>query len=182
MNIVLIGGPGSGKGTLAKQLKNRVDFYTISPGELYRKEANEGTEFGIKARDEYWGAGNLCPDEMTNELVKNTINKLGDKSFIFDGYPRTKIQAEYLDSIIDIDFILDLISSKDVVVKRLLKRATIENRPDDTREIIEQRFDVYQTNMNGLVSYYWGDERYHTVDADGTMDDTLRLALNILKI
>jgi len=98
MNIVILGGAGAGKGTLAKQLQKKHGYFPLAPGELYRKEAELKTEFGLRAKS-YWGDGNLCPDEMTNELVKNTISRFIRATFIFDGYPRTAVQAKYLDSI-----------------------------------------------------------------------------------
>jgi len=179
-NIVLLGCPGAGKGTLAKQLEELFRKCIITPGELYRKEAELGTEFGLRAK-EYWGDGNLCPDEMTNELVKKTIYTWATHGgFIFDGYPRTAIQAEYLDSITDIHLVLDIYISDDMAIKRLLRRATIENRPDDTEEIIRQRLAVYHNNNDAIVDYYDGEERYHKVNGEGTPKDTMDLAVQII--
>jgi adenylate kinase len=180
VNIVLLGAPGSGKGTLAKQLEEIFKMRVITPGELYRKEAELGTEFGLRAQA-YWGDGNLCPDEMTNELMRKTI-KTGATYIgqIFDGYPRTIVQAEYLDSITQIDLVFDISISDDVAVKRLLRRATIENRPDDTEEIIQQRLNVYHTNNDSIVQYYSGDERYKKIFGEGTPKDTKGLAVHII--
>ena len=98
-NIVLLGCPGAGKGTLAKQLEETFKMCVVTPGELYRKEAAAGTEFGLRAK-EYWGDGNLCPNEMTNELMRKTVEvAVTHLGWIFDGYPRTAVQSEYLDSI-----------------------------------------------------------------------------------
>lgn len=184
-DMVLLGCPGAGKGTLAKQLETRFQKFIITPGELYRKEAELGTEFGLKAK-EYWGDGNLCPDEMTNELIRKTVNSWipNDRvpmncGFVFDGYPRTVEQAKYLDSILNIHLVLDISISDDVAVQRLLRRATIENRPDDTEEIIRQRLAVYHKNNGAIVDYYQG-ERYCALNGEGTPEETLDLAAQII--
>lgn len=184
-NIVLLGCPGAGKGTLAKQLEEIFEMRVITPGELYRKEAELGTEFGLRAKS-YWGNGNLCPNEMTNELIKRTVNTYShygacNGGLIFDGYPRTAVQAEYLDSITNIGLVLDLSLTDDAAAKRLLRRATIENRPDDTEEIIQQRLSVYHTNNGAIVQHYNGEERYHKVDGSGTPQDTMDIAVQIIK-
>lgn len=177
MYIVLLGGPGAGKGTLAKQLHEGYGFFLLSPGELYRKEADLGTEFGLKAKNEYWGAGNLCPNEMTNELVLRTLNSVALKmnNIIFDGYPRTYEQAIYLNSITNIDLVLDISAGEDVVVRRLLRRATIENRSDDTEEIIKNRLTVYNSNNAKILEYYKKNNRYQLIDGAGSPQDTLDL-------
>jgi adenylate kinase len=180
INIVLLGCPGAGKGTLAKQLEETFKMHVVTPGELYRKEAELGTDFGLRAKA-YWADGNLCPDEMTNELMRKTI-ETGTTYIgrIFDGYPRTVVQAEYLDSITQIDLVFDISISDDIAVKRLLRRATIENRPDDTEEIIQQRLNVYHTNNDSIVQYYSGDKRYNKIYGEGTPKDTMDLVVQIL--
>ncbi len=180
MNIILLGGPGAGKGTLAKQLRKKYNYFLLAPGELYRKEAELKTEFGLKA-ESYWGDGNLCPDEMTNELVKKTINGLfKSTAFIFDGYPRTDVQAKYLDNICQIDLVLDLLVDDDIITKRLLKRKEIENRSDDTEEIIKQRLKVYHNNNEPIVDYYHTSHRYIGLDSSGTILETFYSAQNII--
>lgn len=182
MNIVLLGGPGAGKGTLANQLQKKYgDYFLLSPGSLYRKEAQLGTEFGLKARDEYWGKGNLCPDEMTNQLVWQTIKGLCSPNVIFDGYPRTVTQAKYLDGIIQIDNILDIVISDKIAIQRLLRRSKIENRPDDTEAVIKQRLEVYHSNNSQIIEYYITSGRYFKVDGEGTPKDTLVLVEQILR-
>jgi len=179
-NIVLLGCPGAGKGTLAKQLESTFHKCIVTPGELYRKEAELGTEFGLRAK-EYWGDGNLCPDEMTNELIKNTVNSwVTHGGYIFDGYPRTAVQAEYLDSITNIRLVLDLFISDSMAIKRLLRRATIENRPDDTEEIIQQRLAVYHKNNGAIIQYYENEARYNKINGEGTPKETMDLACQIM--
>jgi len=172
MNIILLGKIGCGKSTLAKQLEP-FGYMLLMPGTLYRNEYKNKTIFGIRAQA-YWGDGNLCPDEMTNELMKNTIEKIGKDNLIFDGYPRTLIQAQFLDNIVAINFIIDLDIPDDISVKRLLKRREIENRPDDTEEIIRQRLNVYHTNNDAIIKYYSSDlARYKLINADRPREDVL---------
>jgi adenylate kinase len=171
MNIVLLGCPGAGKGTLAKQLQKEHSFYILSPGDLYRKEANLKTEFGLKAKA-YWGGGNLCPEEMTNELVQNTLKGLPGMSIIFDGYPRTLPQSQFLDTISLVQLVFDLHIEDDVSVARLLRRREIENRPDDTEEIIRQRLKVYHSNNDAILNYYINDiKRYRLIDSNKSKQD-----------
>lgn len=180
MGIVLLGCPGVGKGTLAKQLEEIFKMCIVTPGELYRKEAADGTEFGLRAK-KYWGDGNLCPDEMTNELMRRTVSTgVTHGGWIFDGYPRTAIQAKFLDSITNIRLVFDLSITDELAVKRLLRRATIENRPDDTKEIIQTRLNVYHTNNNAIMQYYKGEERYCKLNGSGTPKDTMDLAVQVI--
>ena len=173
-NIVLLGMIGSGKSTLATQLES-FGFLVLAPGRLYRSEYEQKTEFGLKAYS-YWGNGNLCPDEMTNELMQNIMVAAGSNNLIFDGYPRSKRQAEFLDVHCKIPLVLDLSVSEDTAIKRLLKRKEIDNRSDDTEEIIRQRFIVYNKNNKDMVSYYLNEGpkyRYRLIDAESTIKDTL---------
>lgn len=180
-NIILLGKVGSGKSTLSKQLESH-GYFAIIPGELYRQEANLKTEFGLRAKV-HWKNGNLCPDEMTNELVKKTIEKINKNSLIFDGYPRTLNQAQYLDSIISINLIIDLSIPDDISVRRLLRRREIENRPDDTEEIIRQRLKVYHSNNDAIINYYSSDlGRYKLIDADRPKEDVLETIKKVLEI
>ena len=165
-NVVLIGKPGAGKGTLAKQFEERYGFYILTPGALYRREAELKTEFGLIAKA-YWADGNLCPDKMTNELVCHTLRNLNNQNVIFDGYPRSLSQARFLGNISVIDLIIDLNIRDDISIKRLLARREKENRLDDTEEIIKQRLIVYHCNNDEIIKYYSNNlNKYKTVDAN----------------
>jgi len=180
MNIVLLGCPGAGKGTLAQQLKHEYSYFILTPGELYRREAELKTEFGLRAK-EYWGNGNLCPNEMTNELIKNTIKNSCGPNIVFDGYPRTVVQAEFLDSITNIQLIIDLHINDDISVQRLLRRREIENRPDDTEDVIRQRLAVYHKNNDAIINYYSKDaNRYKFINADRPRPEVFNDAQTII--
>ena len=172
MNIVALGSPAAGKTTLAKYLTT-LGYTPIIPGALYRTAYEQRTEFGLKAYA-YWGDGNICPDEMTNELMRQTIASDTGNQLVFDGYPRTLNQAQYLDSLVAIDMVIDLLISDDVAVDRLMRRREKEGRIDDTEKIIRQRLKVYRSNNGPIVEYYLSDlGRYKLVDANRPKDVVL---------
>jgi len=178
-NIILLGKAGAGKGTLSEYLKT-FGYITLTPGSLYREEYKNKTEFGVEAHS-YWSNGSLCPDEMTNELIKRTVEKLPKVNLIFDGYPRTLVQAKYLDSLIGINLIIDLHINDNVAMNRLLRRKEIENRPDDIEEIIKQRLLVYHSNNDAIINYYSSDlARYKLINADRPREKVLEEVKGIL--
>lgn len=152
MRIVLLGAPGAGKDTLAEKLESEYDYIMISTGEIFRKEAQDGTELGIYARDKYWAKGNICPDDITNKLMKSALSKIPNKeNLIFNGYPRAVSQAEFLETIIPIHMIINLKVEEKVAVKRLLGRG----REDDTKEVIQQRFRQYEEKTKPISEFYY---------------------------
>lgn len=178
-NIVLLGAPGAGKDTLALQLQDRYSCRLISPGAIFRREADLGTPLGLKAKNEYWGKGNLCPDEITNELVRSTLERLAKSKVehtIFNGYPRRLSQAEFLQEISPIDLALDLSVTKETAVSRLLTR----RRVDDTKEAIEQRFQAYLENNSDIVQYYKELGVYTSINANQLIPRVLKVALGKL--
>ena len=176
MNIVLLGAPGAGKDTLAKKFLDHYNYQVLTTGALYRKEFEAKTPFGLEAHS-YWGNGNLCPDDMTNELMFNTVLKLEDiNHIIFNGYPRTVEQSKFLENISKIGLVLDLIVLEENAIKRLLGRG----RTDDTVEIIKHRFKVYKHNNAGLVDYYKAKGIYHELYSDGKEQDVFSAALKII--
>lgn len=180
-NIIILGKPGAGKGTLSKYLNKEFGYFVLIPGSLYRAEAKAKTDFGLKAM-EYWGKGNLCPDEMTNELVSNTIKSTNNANIVFDGYPRTSNQAIYLDSIAKIDLVFDLYIPDEAAIQRLLKRREIENRPDDTEEIVKQRIEVYHKNNDAIISYYKKTNKYKLLNSELPKEDVFSIAKTIINI
>lgn len=131
MNIILIGPPGSGKGTQAKILEDRHDMKQLSSGDMLRAAVSEGTEIGQKAKS-FMEAGELVPDDLVVEIVTDQIEKLGDKGFILDGFPRNVHQAEVLDQMLDkrdrnIDRVLVVEVSDDMLVERIAGRYTCAN-------------------------------------------------------
>jgi len=178
-NIVLLGAPGAGKDTLALQLQSRFSCKLITPGAIFRREADLGTPLGLKAKNEYWGKGHLCPDEITNQLIKNTVERLAKNKAehtIFNGYPRRLSQAEFLQGICPIDLVLNLSVTRETAINRLLAR----RREDDTKEIIEQRFQAYHDNNSDIVQYYKELGVYASVNANQLIPRVLKAALGAL--
>jgi len=148
VRLILLGGPGAGKGTQAAKLKEHYSIVHLSTGEVLREARAAGTELGTKA-GEYMDAGKLLPDDIILGIVSERLDLTEmANGFLFDGFPRTIPQAEGLDSLMNqkniaLDAVVSIEVDDELVVQRLLKRAEIEGRPDDNRETIENRLKVY---------------------------------------
>ena len=133
MYIVMLGAPGSGKGTTAKILAKRLNLPHISTGDMFREQIKKGTELG-KLADSYISKGELVPDELTINIVKDRLTWEDTKNgVILDGFPRTKAQAEALDKILQeagkkVDIVPELIVPDQVIIDRILNRATCSNK------------------------------------------------------
>jgi len=123
-NIILLGAPGSGKGTQAQRIYAQYSFPQISTGDLFRNAYTERTLLGIEAHDKYWGIGKLVPDEVTNGLAFDRLSKEDcQKGFVLDGYPRTIGQAEALDTFLSLEHkIIDTVISIDCPEEFLIAR------------------------------------------------------------
>ncbi len=133
MYIVMLGAPGSGKGTAAKILAKRTNLPHISTGDMFREQIKRGTELG-KLAESYMSNGKLVPDEVTIGIVKDRLNSEDTKEgVILDGFPRTKMQAEALDEILKeqgkkVDIVPELIIPDDIIIDRILNRQTCSNK------------------------------------------------------
>ncbi|WP_062200768.1 adenylate kinase [Demequina salsinemoris] len=170
MRAVLLGPPGAGKGTQAALLAERWGIPTISTGDIFRANIKGQTELGRKAQ-EYTNAGTLVPDEITNAMVRDRLaqDDVVD-GFLLDGYPRNPDQAVELDSMladlgVELNAAIEITADSEVVIERLLKRAEIEGRADDTEPVIRKRLEVYATSTAPLTAFYAG--RGLLVQADG---------------
>ena len=134
MIIIMLGAPGTGKGTVAGILQERKGFKQISTGDIFRKHIKEQTELG-KIADSYISKGNLVPDDITIELVKSVLDNENEQNgIILDGFPRTIKQAEALDKILEakgekIDLVVNLVTPKEEIIDRMLTRRVCTN-PD----------------------------------------------------
>lgn len=181
MKLIILGAPGSGKGTQTSRLKSMLNIPAISTGDIFRNEIKEGTELGKRIK-KYLDSGQLVPDEIVIEVIKGRINQPDCKNgFILDGFPRTLEQARALDEIVKIDACINLAVPKEIIVKRLSARRTCRNcgevynllvlrpkvdnicdkcggplyqRDDDKEEVIEERFRVYEKQTAPLLEYY----------------------------
>ena len=120
MNLILMGAPGAGKGTHAKDIVARFDIPHISTGDILREEVAKGTELGTTAKS-YMEAGKLLPDDIIIEIIKKRLQEDDCRNgFLFDGFPRTIVQAEMLDKIADIEAVIYLKCDDDILLKCLI--------------------------------------------------------------
>jgi adenylate kinase len=183
--LVLLGGPGAGKGTQAVKLKEHYGIPHVSTGEVLREARSVGTELGKKAA-EYMDAGKLLPDDIILGIVSDKLNTSELKNgFLFDGFPRTIKQAEGLDSLLGekgqvLDAVLSIEVPDEIVIERLLKRAEIEGREDDNRETIENRLKVYYEQTEPLKAYYEKRSLLKSIDGVGTIDEIFERITSVL--
>lgn len=173
--LILVGPPGAGKGTQATLLAEKLDIEHFSTGEMFRSAIKAGTEFG-KLAAEYIEKGNFVPDEVTNGLVREKLASFGERGFLLDGYPRNLAQVEFLDEALAadgyaIDAVIEIDVDDDDVVGRLLKRAEIEHRKDDTEEVIRHRIDVYHEQTAPLIEVYSKRGLVKKIDGNGSIDE-----------
>ena len=177
INIVLFGAPGCGKGTQAQLLKDHYGIEHVSTGEVIRGEIARGTELG-RSMESYIKAGKLAPDQIVIDMIANYVAEHRDaKGCIFDGFPRTTVQAEEFDKILaknglKVDIMVDIRVPEEELVKRILLRGKDSGRADDaSEEVIRGRLDVYHKQTAIVSDYYSGQGKYASVDGVGTMDE-----------
>jgi adenylate kinase len=188
-NLVLFGPPGAGKGTQASILKEKYQLVHISTGDVFRYNIKNETELGKSAKS-YMDKGQLVPDEVTIEMLKAEVeSNEGAKGFIFDGFPRTRAQAEALGEFLaskgeEVDAMIALEVEDEVLVQRLLERGKTSGRPDDADEsVIRERIKVYYEETAILKEYYKKDDKYYGVDGVGSVQEiTERLSAVIDKL
>jgi adenylate kinase len=170
MRLVLLGPPGAGKGTQAVRLADRLQVPAISTGDIFRANIAGGTELGRLAQS-YTSAGKLVPDEVTNDMVRDRLAQPDTgNGFLLDGYPRNAAQVAALDDILadagtPLDAVVLITADTEALVTRLLGRAEIEGREDDTEDVIRHRQEVYAAETAPLIDVY--EERGLLVRVDG---------------
>lgn len=183
INLVLFGKPGAGKGTQAGFLKEKYNLKHISTGDVFRYNMKNNTELGKLAKS-YIDKGDLVPDEVTINMLKDEVEKNADAAgFIFDGFPRTAAQAEALDNFLEtkdmqVNATIALEAEDDLLVARLLERGKESGRSDDQDESkIRNRFDEYNEKTAPLKEYYTKQGKFYSVNGIGDISDiTGRLA------
>lgn len=176
--VILIGPPGAGKGTQAKMLAEKLDIPAISTGEIFRSHISRQTELGVLAQS-YIKNGNLVPDEVTDALVRDRLGEADAVAgFLLDGYPRNVHQVEALDAILSdsglaLDAVVELTVPDGDIMGRLLRRAGLENRADDTEEVIAHRIALYHRETEPLMSVYRERGILLNVDGRGTIAEVL---------
>lgn len=168
-NIVLLGAPGSGKGTQAHLLKQRYHLEHASTGDMYRKEMQAGTPIGALAK-RLIDHGHLCPDELTLDILYNFLMSFRfARGFLLDGVPRTIEQAKMMEGvgyphIIPVTFAIYIKVNENEIVERLSKRAQLMKRTDDTPEVIRQRIVHYENQTKPLIAHYRAQNKLIKID------------------
>lgn len=189
INLVLFGPPGSGKGTQSQKLEKKYNLLHISTGDLFRAHMKNDTPLGKKAKS-YIEKGDLVPDEVTIGMMNDKIEKHPEANgFIFDGFPRTAIQAEALDQFLNqknipISKMIALEVEEEELVKRLLNRGKDSGRADDKdQSIIRNRIKVYNEKTLPVADYYRQQNKYEAINGIGTINgifDRLCAVIDIL--
>lgn len=201
MRVVLLGAPGAGKGTHCKRIVARYGLLHLSSGDILRRERAEGSDLGRQAQS-YMDAGTLVPDDLIVAMMSKAVKAAPSAGLVLDGFPRTVNQAEALDRALsdngdDIDLVINLDVSDDVVVERITGRrscprcgavyhvknmppkedgvcdaegAELVQRPDDTAEVVKNRLATYYEQTMPVVDYYKARRGVDDVDANGDAD------------
>src|SRR5690606_26741166 len=175
--IVLFGKPGAGKGTQAEFLKEKYNLTHISTGDVFRFNIKNETELGKKAQ-EFINKGELVPDAITIDMLKNEVaNNMDKAGFLFDGFPRTIAQAEALDAFLqtinlEVTITVGLEADDDILVVRILERSKTSSRVDDQDETkIRTRNEEYNEKTAPLIEYYTNKNKYHAENGIGSIQE-----------
>ncbi len=208
MNIVLMGPPGAGKGTVAFALSQKLGIPSLSTGDMLREEVRNSTELGKKAAA-YMEKGLLVPNELVTSITLNRIARDDCKSgFLLDGFPRTMEQAEALDKAARIDAVLNLVVDDDVVIDRITNRLTcrahghvynkktmppkkegvcdidgseLYQREDQKPEVVKERLRVYKEQTEPLVEHYRNKGVLVEIDASKSPEEVVEAAIGALR-
>ena len=176
MNIVLFGGPGSGKGTQSEKLIEKYGLHHISTGEVLRNHIKKETELG-KVAKKYIDEGQLIPDDLMIDILDDVLEKeAADKpGVIFDGFPRTIAQAEALNKLLkkrdkELNAVIGLEVPDDELVSRMINRGKLTGRADDNEETIKKRLKVYHDQTSPLKEHYKKQNKYVSIDGKREID------------
>ena len=206
MRLVLVGPPGAGKGTQAQFLAAHYSIPHISTGDIFRANLKANTPLGVQAKG-YMDAGQLVPDEVTNEMVKDRLTHDDTANgFLLDGFPRNTVQAEVLRAFLaekrtPLDAVLELAIDNEIIIKRLSSRLTCKacgapaspeatvcsscngelyQREDDKPEVIAKRLAVYEEQTAPIVHFYRTEGLLITISADGEVSEITDRAITAL--
>jgi len=176
MRLIILGPPGAGKGTQAARIAEHHGIPAISTGDIFRANIKNETELGTQVKA-ILASGGYVSDEITNAIVEDRLAQDDcAPGFLLDGYPRTLAQVDALDAMLAaqgqaLDRVLELTVDDGVVVGRLLKRAELEGRDDDTEDVIRERMGIYHRETRPLAQTYRERGLLVDVDGDGAVDE-----------
>lgn len=185
--LLILGAPGSGKGTQGAKLADEYGIPAIATGDIFRHNIRTETELGVKVK-EIVDAGDYVPDGLVNELVRDRLGQSDAvEGFLLDGYPRTLDQVRFLDEFLaargqSLDGVIQLVADTDEVVGRLGRRAVEQGRMDDSEQAIRHRLDVFDRETAPLVAVYSERGLLIEVDGLGEIDEVasrIRAALHV---
>ncbi|WP_305804164.1 adenylate kinase [Stenotrophomonas sp. YIM B06876] len=186
MRLVLLGPPGSGKGTQASRLKEELQIPHISTGDLLRAEVAAGTPLGVQAK-EVMARGDLVSDDILLGMLESRLGRADvANGFILDGYPRNVAQANALDGLLakigqPLDAVVQLDVATELLVERIAGRAQAEGREDDNPESVRKRLQVYNDSTAPVIGFYAGRGTLAKVDGVGSLEAVLARILAALK-
>jgi adenylate kinase len=179
--MLIMGPPGSGKGTQAERLSKGLGIVAVSTGDIFRTNVKGETPLGIEAKKSM-DNGDFVPDSVTNRMVRDRLGEPDVRNgFLLDGYPRTTAQVDYLDELLaesedQIDVVLQLAANEEELTHRLLARAKEAGRSDDNEIVIRHRLDLYHEQTEAVAARYASRGVLTKVDGLGEIDEvTLRL-------
>jgi adenylate kinase len=178
-NLILFGPPGSGKGTQSLTIAQSYQLHHVSTGDLLRDEVANQTPLGVEAK-KYMDQGMLVPDEVVIGMISSKIDEMPDaRGFIFDGFPRTKAQAEALDKLLEfkntqIDLVLALDVPEAELIKRLVGRGATSGRSDDNEEVAVKRIKEYHLKTEPVAGHYAAQHKLERIKGDNTIDETFK--------
>ena len=187
MRIVILGAPGSGKGTQAKMLVGHLGVPHISTGVLLRNAAKRGTELGLLAKS-IIDQGELVPDNIMSDMIEERLGRDDvANGFILDGYPRNVAQAKSLDAMLDrlgrpVQEIVHIDVDPEQIIRRLAKRQELEGRVDDAEITVRNRMRVYAEQTAPVADYYEVSGRLTRVLGDGAKEEIFQRILSFLNI
>ena len=190
MNIILVGPPGTGKGTMAKLVEKELGLKHISVGDLLREEVKNNSELGKEVAP-IMRAGKLVDDSFVAKIIASNVPKFAKKGFILDGFPRTQAQAEFLEKIytkkeeIDVStYVVDLEITHDEAIKRLTQRYEEQGRADDKPEFVKKRLEIYSKETQPLLAYFKENEWYTfiTINGQQPIDDLSAQIIQLIEL
>jgi adenylate kinase len=186
MRLLIMGPPGAGKGTQASRIAEHYAIPAISTGDIFRAMKTADTPLARQVRD-IMASGGYVSDEITNEIVADRLAQTDcGQGFLLDGYPRTLAQVDELDDMladlgVKLDAVVALTVDQDELVTRLLQRAHMEGRADDTEDVIRRRQEVYAEQTEPLISVYRDRGLLVEIDGMGEIDAVTHRIFNELE-